>query len=134
RLGISTGHWNQTGRRVLAERTLTGTNKRTTAGTAASATVSVERGGGKQPTINTRKEVRSCAAHRIDVRIRPKRDVVRNKEYSIASANHSLGIHGIGETKSRQEFLLRKGQIVAAVVNASLDQEQVSRAGASRST
>ena len=69
------------------------------------------------------EEVRGGAADRINIGIGVECDVVRNEEDSVSAANYCLLIWRIRKSQTRHELFLRKRQIVAGVVDASLYQE-----------
>src|ERR1700674_4069597 len=96
------------------------------------ATVGVERAGRSHSVIVAGEEVRRGAADGIYVGVGSERHIVRNEEYSVSAPNDGFGVECVCESYPRQEFLLRERQVVAAVINARLNQEEIAGARTSR--
>ena len=110
----------------------TNADERSIAKDRLGAGVRVEGCSGAYAMVVRVVEVRGSGVKNVVVGVGVERHVIRDEENPVTAANYSFGVHRIGESKSRQHFLVRERQVVPAAVSPRLDQENIARASASR--
>src|SRR5271167_4198852 len=68
------------------------------------------------------------------VRIEAERDVVRDPEDAVTSADHSLLVPTVGKSQAWRELMLIQWQVIPAGVGRGPDQQYVTETRGSRST